>query len=195
VHGISSRQHVYAVDGALEIDEYDGYEVTRRRVFNDDILLVTHHSVWGKAFMIITGLATAFFTWIAFAIATLPASESQVVGFVFFLFTGMPFALAFLIRLVLRLDVVTVFGRRTKAIMRFALRKGRAREVFRLICERARAAQPPPAVEPGEGTAEPNVASDGPLAPPAPPATLPPPDGDAPPDAGMVPPTPPNKTT
>ena len=42
-----------------------------------------------------------------------------------------------LVRLVLKLDYVSVFGRRSKAAMRFSLRKRRAREVYGRICSRA----------------------------------------------------------
>jgi hypothetical protein len=40
------------------------------------------------------------------------------------------------IRLTLQLDFVTVFGRRSKAVMRFVARKRRAREVYGRICSR-----------------------------------------------------------
>jgi hypothetical protein len=50
---------------------------------------------------------------------------------------ALPFLIACVVRLVLKLDFVSVFGRRSKAVMRFSLRKRRAREVCGRICSRA----------------------------------------------------------
>ena len=52
--GFSHREYVYRASDSFEIDEIEGYEVTRKRVFFDDVLLVTHHSFvpWGS---VITG--------------------------------------------------------------------------------------------------------------------------------------------
>jgi hypothetical protein len=66
-----------------------------------------------------------------------------------FALLALPFLIALIVRLVLKLDFVTVFGRRSKAVMRFAIKKRRAREVYGHICARAREVQrsmePPPA--------------------------------------------------
>ena len=60
---------------------------------------------------------------------------------IFFGAFGLPALIAFLTRLLLGVDVVTVFGRRSKTNLRFALRKQRAREVYGTICAAVRNAQ------------------------------------------------------
>jgi hypothetical protein len=61
------------------------------------------------------------------------AAWSSPVGLVLFGFTAFPVLLALALRLVLGLDVVTVFGPRSRATLHFSVRKARAREVFRLL--------------------------------------------------------------
>jgi hypothetical protein len=45
------------------------------------------------------------------------------------------------VRLALKVDAVTVHGRRTKAQIHFALRKGRARTVFNQVCRAVKETQ------------------------------------------------------
>ena len=114
---------------ALEVDEIEGYEVTRRRVFYDDVLLVTYHQFVGWSFIVAAGLLTALFALmsIGFAVA------DRTLGLIVFLFSGLPFLIALVVRLIVKVDAVTVYGRRTKAQIHFAFRKGRARTVYNQI--------------------------------------------------------------
>jgi hypothetical protein len=133
--GYGSRVNVFAVPGALEIDDHDGYDIRRTRVFYDDVLAVTRHKQLGWPHMVLTGLSAVFFGFLSILLIADDDPSARLPGIIFFFTIAVPFLLAFLIRLVLRLDVITVFGKRTKAVMKYSLRKSRARRVFRSICE------------------------------------------------------------
>lgn len=135
--GIATRYSIYRTDSAIEIDERDNFEVQRRRVFFDDILLITHHRQRGAAYVAMMSILTLLFAGIAIAFA---ASNQPDVAMGFGIFT-IPFAILLIVRLILRVDVVTIFGRRTKAVLRYSFRKRFARETFDDLTERTRAAQ------------------------------------------------------
>jgi hypothetical protein len=116
--GVMLRETVYETADAIESESHEGYEVTRKRVLFEEVLLVTMHREVGLPYVITMGVAEPAFA-ITFGILALP------------------FFIGCAIRLVLKLDYVSVFGRRSKAAMRFSLRKRRAREVYGRICSRA----------------------------------------------------------
>jgi hypothetical protein len=145
--GAMSRQRVYETADGIEVESHEGYEVTRKRVLFQEVLLVTIHRESGRAFVISTGLATLFFILMALILqVTSPAAA------ITFALLAVPFLIACLVRLILKHDYVTVFGRRSKAAMRF-MRKRRAREVYGRICSRTtevqRAATPAASFGPG----------------------------------------------
>jgi len=156
-YGFAGRQRVYGTAEALEVDENEGWDVRRRRVFYDDILLVTYHRYLGWAFLLITGLAAGLFGLIGLGVAFAEPASGISVGLVF----AFPFALAFLLRLIFRVDVVTVYGRRTKAVIKFSFRKARAREVFDFVCELARRAQGEAGAEDARGGGRPGPGNPG----------------------------------
>ena len=83
-NGVSTRQRIYRTADALEIEEVEGYDVTRRRVFFDDIVLVTYHQFLGWPFLVALGVLltfSAFFT----VLASLGSRQS---GFVVLLLSG-----------------------------------------------------------------------------------------------------------
>jgi hypothetical protein len=135
--GLATRFAIYRTDVAIEIDERDNFEVQRRRVFFDDILLITHHRELGGWYVAVMSIATLIFGGAAIVFLTV---EERSVAAVFGLFAA-PFALFLLLRLILRVDVVNIFGRRTKAVLRYGFRKRFARETFDDLTERTRAAQ------------------------------------------------------
>ena len=149
-YDLAGRQRVYATPEGLEVDEVEGWDVTRTRVLFDDVLLVTYHRYLGWVFLLITGL----FAGLTGLIALVAALVDPQAGIAAVLLSGFPVALVlFLLRLIFRVDAVTVYGRRTKAQMRFSFRKGRAREVFEWVCERTRRAQEAAAEGRGEAPA------------------------------------------
>jgi hypothetical protein len=128
--GLALRQRVYQTREAIEIDEVEGYDVTRRRVFYDDVLLVTHHQFVGRGFVIAASLLTLAFAALAWVVAQQDRTAGLFVGAL----SSLPFASALLLRVVLKVDAITVCGRRTKAQVHFWFRKRRARELFARIC-------------------------------------------------------------
>lgn len=133
-----SHVTVYQTAEGLEIESNEQYEIVERRVLFDDVILVTLHRELGVAYLVVTGLFAAFF--LGFGILVLSFNVDTWPAAVVLGIFGGPVFLAFLVRLFLGVDVVTVFGRRSKADLRFALRKKRAREVYGTICAAVRSA-------------------------------------------------------
>jgi hypothetical protein len=149
---IGGYRRVFEIEGALEIDENNFTQIERTRVYFDDVLGMTYHKELGPGFLIGTGLGSLI---LVFGLI-LAASDSDLlpVG-ITFVVLGAPFTIAFLLRLILKLDVITVYGRRTKATLKYGFRKGFARELYTTLAakirhrqERALAAQPKPAAPP-----------------------------------------------
>ena len=118
----SHREYVFATRDSFEIDEVDGYDVTRKRVFYDDVVLVTRHRI---------------VPWALIVLCSLQRELGRGFGFTLFVLT-----LTLLILTVLLVaiggDAVTVQGKRTQCRMDFVLRRGRAIEVYRRACRLAR---------------------------------------------------------
>jgi hypothetical protein len=132
----TSREYVYRTRDCFEIDDVEGYEVTRKRVFYDDVVLVTRHRfvpwtpvVLGVVFAGLLGL---------FALGLL--SEARIASFVLFVVTLLLLLLVVLLFTVAG-TVVTIQGKRTQARMEFILRPGRAAEVYRRACRLVRERQ------------------------------------------------------
>lgn len=161
-YDLGSYRKVYRLPDALEVDENSFIRIERTRVYFDDVLAVTYHRYYGALFLFFTGLFAAAFLLLATAI-------DEEAGTVAFLLMASPFLTAFVVRLAFRVDVVSVFGRRTLARMKFSFRKRRAREIYddlvrriRAVQERLAAQAPPPAPAPAADLPAP------PLPPPGP---------------------------
>ncbi|HKO01298.1 MAG TPA: hypothetical protein VJ032_06380 [Thermoanaerobaculia bacterium] len=131
---IATRQFIYRTDAGLEIDNIDHFEITRKRVFYDDILLVTRHRYigpWFVTLMLLLGIG--FIT-----IGVLLGERSAMITFAAI---AAPFLIVAAVRVLMGVDVVTVFGKRSRAQMRFIFRKAKARRVVEEIAEKAREAQ------------------------------------------------------
>lgn len=154
---------VYLLQDAIEIDELTFVEIERTRVYFDDILAITYHRSVSVLFLVLMGVVGGIPLMSGLYLLT----QNQTAGAVAFLVMAAPWLAFFLVHLLLRTDVITVFGRRTMARMRFQFRKGRARAVYaeltekvRIAQEAIRAAQPPPPAP---------AAPEMPLPPPIPP--------------------------
>ena len=130
---------VYQTADGFEVEKTDHYKVEELRVFYDDVMLVTIHRELGLPFVVLTGLASLFF--VSIAIFFLVIDDATWPAAVMFGIFGSPFIIAFLVRMIFQLDVVTIFGRRSTARMRYAFRKRRAREVYGQVCAAVREAQ------------------------------------------------------
>lgn len=135
--GLLSVTRVYQTPQALQVDEIEGYDVTRRAVLLDEVVLVTYHRVFGWPLLL--GLAVLL-TLSAF-VSALVAIGSARAGLLTLALTGLPCVTLAALRVALRLDVVTVYGVRSRASMQFWFAKRRAREVFLLVCRVARERQ------------------------------------------------------
>jgi len=135
-----SRDAVWQLPDGLEIETSDQYEITRRQVLFQDIFFVTHHRMFGAGYLVGTGLISLFFIGLAMMIINIGGSDEWIAALVV-LAMGLPAIVAFIARLMFRLDVITVFGMRSKASIRFRLRKQRARAVYAQICGAVRSAQ------------------------------------------------------
>ena len=135
---LSSRHRVFHTPDAIEIEEAEGYDVTRRRVWLDEVLLITYHQAVGWAFVAVM-LAFMGIIGIFGMIPLLVNPSAQSAGYLAGLL--LPFAILLALRLLLRVDVITVYGRRTKADMQFWFRKTQARQVYQQVCRLARERQ------------------------------------------------------
>jgi len=135
----ASRTSVYQAPDGFDVESREQYEVVQRRVLYDDVLFVTYHREKGVLFLILTGLYSLFFIAIALAVVSSDVNNwpgALIVGAI-----ALPGILAFLSRLLFGVDVITIFGRRSKAAMRFAFRKKHARNLYGQICAAVRTAQ------------------------------------------------------
>jgi hypothetical protein len=135
-----AREAIWQLPDGLEIQSKENYEVVRRRVLYEDIVFVTFHRRYGVGYLLITGLLALLFLTIAIAIIASMGFSAWPATIVFVVI-GFPALIAFALRLMFRVDVITVFGKRTKAAIRFRLRKKRAREVYAQIVAAVQTAQ------------------------------------------------------
>lgn len=163
-NGLAHRTRVYRLPDALEVDVSDHYHLSRRRVFFDEVRLVTLHARSRRVAGAVIAVFAAFWLLLALVIPNGTGVDA------FFFILAALFALAAAPYLLLPDWVVTAQGRRTRARLRFGLREARARAVYGEIARLAADAQralaaryakeaPPPAEEaypeppPGEGSA------------------------------------------
>jgi hypothetical protein len=148
--GVMLREAVYETVDAIECEAREGYDVTRKRVLFEEVLLVTIHREAGTFYVVAMAAAAVIFAGIALLFQLWARVPGVAISFGI---VALPFFIGCVFRLVMKLDYVSVFGRRSKAVMAFSLRKRRAREVYGRICSRAlevqramvAAEQPPPA--------------------------------------------------
>ena len=135
---VASRMAVYESADGLDVESTEQYEVSRRRVLFEDVVLITFHRETGWAFVLIN----AFIAFVFFLIggSIFGANAPPLVALIFAMI-GVPSLIFILLRLAMKVDVVTVFGRRSRAVIRFPYRKQRAREVYGRLCARTRQVQ------------------------------------------------------
>lgn len=133
---VGSRATVYQVADGLEIEANEQYDVVHKRVLFDDVMMVTIHRELGIPYLVTTGLITLFCFGMAIFILLVNTDgwpASAVFGVL-----GLPSATLLVIRWFSGVNVVTVFGRRSKAVLHFTRKKHRAREVYNEICAAVR---------------------------------------------------------
>jgi len=131
---LSSIDTVYRTRDAIEVDELEGTDVTRRRVLFDEVLFVTLHQEFGWAFVVMLLVILT----ITVPISLIAALADGITGAIVAFFTVLPFVALLVLRFAMRVDVVTVQGPRSRVRIPFWFRKARAREVFANITRLAR---------------------------------------------------------
>ena len=131
------RERVYELQDALEVDEFTLTTIERRRVPFDEVLAASTHQRRGAVFLALTGFF-ALACGAGVAALLMAGEEAAIVGAVVLGPLAAGFLFAFILRLALGVDVITVYGRRTMARMAFGYRKAQAREVFERLTRRIR---------------------------------------------------------
>jgi hypothetical protein len=135
---IGSREAVYESDDAIEIDATDQYELAHKRVLFEDVMLVTYHREIGWMYIVLHGIVVIIFLAIAAATA---AWKGGLIASAIISAFAVPSIISILLRAIYQVDVISVYGRRSRAQVRFLFRKKRARELYGRICARARQIQ------------------------------------------------------
>jgi hypothetical protein len=134
VRSWGDRSRIYSTPEALEVDLIDHYEVRRRRVFFDEVQLVTlHETRVAGPYPWILGFLSLI--WI---ISALPSPPPVRYGF---LIAGAVFLVGALVLIASPVWIVTAFGKRSRAQIRFRWREARARSVYADICRASSEAQ------------------------------------------------------
>lgn len=134
--GFTERMRVFRTAEAVEVDASDRYEIRRRRVYFDEVLLATLHRELGGGpypwlFLTLTLLA---------GLLVLPFLSEPVARNVILAIAG-AFGLLTLGAFLLPSWIVTIYGKRARGRIRFRLREGKARTVYGEICRAAAEAQ------------------------------------------------------
>lgn len=133
-----ARERVFEMPDGLEVESAEQYELTRKRVLFEDVVLITYHREAGLGFISVHALVVLFFFGMG---AIIFAANGSLIAAAILAAFGIPSLLMILLRAALKVDVVTVFGRRSKAVIRFPYRKRRAREAYGHLCARTRQIQ------------------------------------------------------
>jgi hypothetical protein len=147
------RESVYELADGIEVESIENYEVIRRRVLFEDVLLITFHREMGFWFILLNGLVGAFFLFIGVVVVSTQLRGNMWAYLAPWLVMAFPFLLFAALRAILGVEVISIFGRRSKAQIRFTFRKRRAREVYGRILARVRQAQKALAGEVAESVA------------------------------------------
>ncbi|HEV3460277.1 MAG TPA: hypothetical protein VHG32_27350 [Thermoanaerobaculia bacterium] len=129
------RVRVYRTDEALEVAHISYVEVSLTRVFFDEVRLLTLHRYHGGRIL-----------WLLMALTALCglgllAGNSVPEIYNFFLVVTLAVAAWTLVTALLPRSIVTVYGKRARARMRFPYRAGKARRVYDDLCRRVGEAQ------------------------------------------------------
>lgn len=136
--GIGARQRVYETADGIIVESTDQYEVSRKSVLFEDVVLVTYHREIGWTYVLV--LSTIEFVFLAIAgVSYASGAPLAVAGTIAAI--ALPILIAVFLRLIMKVDVVSVFGRRSRAAIHFPFRKQRARELYGRICHLTRQAQ------------------------------------------------------
>ena len=135
----TGQLRLYEGEEGLELDSFESGEIVRRRLFYDEILLVTLHRSINWLLLVASVAVATLFGFVALSVARSDSFEAAVVTFGL---TGLPFVLIALFSSVLGSHTVTICGRRSRAKLPLGMRSARAREVFQAIARLVEDRQP-----------------------------------------------------
>jgi hypothetical protein len=135
---LGGQTRVYRTQDGLEIDDAEDERIFRKRVFWDEVLMVTLHHGRDIPFVVFAVIGAGFLAMFSFLFG---AAVTVAAGVVMSLITWVPLLLYTVVRVVQGVPTVSVYGRRTMARLTFPLRPGRAREVYAEISGAARRRQ------------------------------------------------------
>jgi len=135
---LGGQTRVYRTLEGIEIDDAEDERIFRKRVFWDEVLMVTLHRGRDIPFVIFALIGIGFLAMFSFLMG---AAASVAAGVGMSLVTWVPLLVYAVVRVVQGVPTVSVYGRRTMARLTFPLRPGRAREVYAEISGAARRRQ------------------------------------------------------
>jgi uncharacterized membrane protein len=134
---LGGQTRVYRTADGLEIDDSEDDRIFRKRVFWDEVLMVTLHRGRDVPFAILAVVAVGFLALMSFGIGMIELKA----GILTSVLTWVPLLIYTVVRLTQGVATVSVYGRRTMARLSFPLRPARAREVYAEISAAARRRQ------------------------------------------------------
>lgn len=136
---LGGQTRVYRTPDGLEIDEAEDEKIFRKRLFWDEVLMVTLHHARDILFVVFALIGVGFLALMSLLIGF--AFAEAKAGVVLSMLTWLPLLVYTIVRMVQGVPTVSVYGRRTMARLTFPLRGGRAREVYAEISAAARRRQ------------------------------------------------------
>jgi hypothetical protein len=132
---LADRSRVYRIEEGLEVDLVDSYNIRRRRVFFDEVQLVTLHSRRGSLWPVVLLTLLA-----AGALLSARALQNEGPAGTILFVAAFGIGVLAIAAAVFPVWVVTVFGKRTRARMQFN-RQRKAQSVYAEMCGAAASAQ------------------------------------------------------
>lgn len=124
----TERQHVYLLPEAIEVDQIDGYDVSRRRVFLNEVELVTLHRQRRWASAMLLGAVGGLFLVPGVIMTFSVQGDARFIGLLIFCLMALPFLVPAVWMVAMPSVVLSVMGPRTKAVMRFSSFNRRAEQ-------------------------------------------------------------------
>lgn len=142
---LGRRLRVYETAEAVVVDEANFLRGRRRRVFYDEVLLVTLHDFVGWPLAVALGVVDLVAVGATVLLAVNQVYWAALVAGL----ASLVLSALMVARFTARVQAITVYGRRSQAQVTFWLRDRRARATFGRLCARVLHAQErPPATQP-----------------------------------------------
>jgi hypothetical protein len=127
--GEVKKTRMYLDADCLEIEEEHPVDIVRRRIYLDDVVMVTLSRRFGWNFLAATGLLGGICGLSALGFAV----QKEIAAAAGLLIVCAAFTVPFVYRLITRVDVITIFGRRKRAEITFGRNKKSVQKSFDTI--------------------------------------------------------------